>query len=110
MKILLDENIDIGFAKEFTGYEIETVKSMNWSGISNGVLLKLAIKNNFKVFITLDSNLVYQQNLSSFNINVINLKSKDSKLDFLKKFTPKILIQLKKIQVESLSKYIEISL
>ena len=93
MKILLDENIDVNFVKEFTQHEVETVKSMLWTGKVNGELLTLAEKNGFNIFITLDSNLVYQQNLSKYNINIINLKTKDSKLATLKLFLPKITIK-----------------
>ena len=72
MKLLLDECIDRKFAQEFVGYEIKTVPQMGWAGIKNGQLLALA-EVEFDVFITVDRNLSFQQNLSQFNIAVIVL-------------------------------------
>jgi hypothetical protein len=83
---------------------------MNWIGKMNGELLSLAIQNGFEIFITLDSNLKFQQNLSKFNIFIINLKSKDSKLPTLKLFIPQLLNHLNKIQENISDKFIEISL
>ncbi len=70
MKLLLDECIDRKFAQEFVGYEIKTVPQMGWAGIKNGQLLA---EGEFDVFITVDRNLSFQQNLSQFNIAVIVL-------------------------------------
>ena len=109
MKILLDENIDVNFAKEFTEYEIETVKSMNWTGKINGELLASAEKNGFEVFITLDSNLIYQQNLSKYNLYIIKIKSKDSKISTLKSFLPLLKSQINRILEMGSDKFIEIS-
>ena len=72
MRLLLDECIDRKFAKEFVCYEIKTVPQMGWAGIKNGQLLALA-GVEFDVFITVDRNLSFQQNLSQFNIAVIVL-------------------------------------
>ena len=72
MKLLLDECIDRKFAQEFVGYEIKTVLQMGWAGIKNGQLLALA-QAEFDVFITVNRNLSFQQNLSQFNIAVIVL-------------------------------------
>jgi hypothetical protein len=40
---------------------------MGWAGIKNGMLLTLA-EAEFDVFITVDRNLSFQQNLPRFNI------------------------------------------
>lgn len=69
MKILLDECIDRRFAKEFVDYEVRTVPQMNWASIKNGELMKLA-ESEFDIFITVDRNLSFQQNLSEFNVAV----------------------------------------
>ena len=51
MKILLDECLDRRLAKEIVGYEVKTVPQMNWAGIRNGELMRLA-ETEFDVFIT----------------------------------------------------------
>ena len=45
-----------------TGHDARTVDDMKWRGILNGKLLALA-STEFDVFITVDKNLQFQQNL-----------------------------------------------
>ena len=108
MKILLDENIDINFKEELSEYDIQTVKVNGWAGIENGRLLKLVIKNNYDIFITLDSNLRYQQ--KPVKIHIIVLKAKDSRLAHLKLFTTKINYIIDKLNSKNEFELIEVSL
>ena len=62
MKVLLDEFVDQRLAKDIVGHDVETVVSMGWASIKNGQLLALAARE-FDVFITVDRNLSFQQNL-----------------------------------------------
>ena len=61
MKILLDENIDVGFKDEFEEFEVFTVHDMQWHSKQNGELLKLAFDSGFDFLITLDKNIKHQQ-------------------------------------------------
>ncbi|MBD2663344.1 hypothetical protein B6N60_03221 [Richelia sinica FACHB-800] len=90
MKLILDECIDRRLTKEFIGYEIKTVPQMGWEGTKNGKLLAL-IEKEFDIFITVDRNLSFQQNLSQFNIAVVVLQAKSNRLMDLKPLVPKIL-------------------
>ncbi|GCL36943.1 MAG: DUF5615 family PIN-like protein [Sphaerospermopsis kisseleviana] len=90
MKLILDECIDRRLTQEFIGYEIKTVPQMGWAGTKNGKLLAL-IEKEFDVFITVDRNLSFQQNLSQFNIAVVVLQAKSNRLMDLKPLVPKIL-------------------
>ena len=90
MKILLDECVDRRFAKEPQGYFVKTVPQMGWATIKNGELLELAEKE-FDVFITVDRNLSFQQNLPKFNIAVLVLKAHSNRLADLKPLAPKVL-------------------
>jgi hypothetical protein len=76
MRILLDENFPVDFAKPLVGHEIITVHSLGWSGIKNGELLRRA-KSVCDVFITLDRNLEFQQNIKvlSFGVVVVGARS-----------------------------------
>lgn len=89
MKLLLDECIDRRLARELVGYEVKTVPQMGWAGIKNGQLLALA-ESEFDVFITVDRNLSFQQNLPQFNIAVIVLQAPSNRLAALKPLAPKI--------------------
>lgn len=90
MKLILDECIDRRLTQEFIGYEIKTVPQMGWAGTKNGKLLAL-IEKEFDIFITVDRNLSFQQNLSQFNIAVVVLQAKSNRLMDLKPLVPKIL-------------------
>jgi predicted nuclease of predicted toxin-antitoxin system len=93
MKILLDECIDRRLAREFVDYEIKTVPQMGWAGIKDGQLLVLAAAE-FDVFITVDRNLSFQQNIPQFDIAVIVLEAPSNRLADLKPLVPKILVVL----------------
>lgn len=90
MKLLLDECIDRKFAKEFAGHEVKTVPQMGWAGIKNGQLLALAAAE-FDVFITVDRNLSFQQNLPQFNLAIIVLHAPFNRLADLKPLITQVL-------------------
>jgi hypothetical protein len=106
VNLLLDECIDRRFAREF-GVEhfVETVSHRGWAGIKNGELLSLA-EVEFDVFITVDRNLSFQQNLPKFNIAILVLHAPSNRLADLKPLAPKVLSilpALVKGKVESLT-------
>lgn len=90
MRLLLDECIDRKLTREFIDYEVKTVPTMGWAGIKNGQLLALA-EQEFDVFITVDRNLSFQQNLPQFNIAVVVLHASSNRFTDLKPLVPKIL-------------------
>ena len=93
MKLLLDECIDRKFVREFPGYDVKTVPQMGWSGVKNGQLLALAVAE-FDIFITVDRNLSFQQNLPQFDIAVIVLQASSNRLADLKPLAPDVLVLL----------------
>lgn len=88
MKFLLDECIDRKLAREFPEHEVKTVPQMGWAGVKNGQLLALA-EAEFDVFITVDRNLSFQQNLPQFDIAVIVLQAPSNRLTDLNPLVPK---------------------
>jgi hypothetical protein len=52
---------------------------MHWGGLTNGFLLQKA-QTGFDVFLTGDTNLSFQQNLTKFNIAVIVLEAPSTRL------------------------------
>ena len=90
MKLLLDECVDRRLARELIDYKVKTVSQMGWSGIKDGQLLILAAAE-FDVFITVDRNLSFEQNLPKFDIAVIVLQALSNRLVDLKPLAPKIL-------------------
>ena len=97
MLLLLDECLPKTLTKEFRGHKIHTVPEMGWAGKKNGELLRLAEKK-FDIFITLDQNLQYQQNLSKSSMSVILLSVRNNRYESLEPLVPKIFTSLKRIQ------------
>ena len=93
MKILLDECIDRRLARDLTGHEVQTVPQMGWAGIKNGELLTLA-QGLFDVFVTVDRNLSFQQNLSRYDIPVIVMRCGSNRLRDLRALVPDLIDSL----------------
>lgn len=91
MRILLDENLDWRLRRHMTGHEVDSVAYIGWSGMTNGVLLRQAVTAGYDVFVTLDGNLSYQQNLVDHAIAVIVLRAASSRLADTVHLMPKVL-------------------
>ena len=90
MRIFLDECVDWRLARDIVGHEVRTARQMGWTTIKNGALLTLA-SQHFDVFVTVDRNLSFQQNLDSFSIAVVVLQAKTNRLTDLRPLVPALL-------------------
>jgi len=93
MKVFLDECVDWRLSRDIVGHEVKTARQMGWTAIKNGELLTLA-SEDFDVFITVDRNLAFQQNLTDLSIGVIVLEAKTNRLADLKALIPKLLLSI----------------
>jgi hypothetical protein len=105
MRILLDECVPRPLKRELKGHWVRTVPQMGWSGKRNGRLLKLMDDAEFAVFITVDQHLDYQQNLKNYQVAVVVLIARSTKLDDLLPLMPSVEAALATIQP---SDYVEI--
>jgi predicted nuclease of predicted toxin-antitoxin system len=80
MRILLDENLDWRLRRDLPGHEAESVPLIGWAGIANGELLAKAVEAGFDVLVTMDSNMVPQQNIARYRIAVIALRANSNRL------------------------------
>lgn len=90
MKVLLDECVDWRLSRDIIGHEVKTARQMGWETIKNGELLTLASRE-FDVFVTVDRNLSFQQNLSSFTIAVLVLRTQSNRIADLRPLVPRLL-------------------
>ena len=79
MKILLDECVDWRLARDVVGHEVKTARQMGWTAIQNGELLSLAARE-FDVFVTVDRNLAFQQNVEALPLAVVVLRAQTNRL------------------------------
>lgn len=96
MRVLVDECAPKALLTNH-GHECLTVQEAGWSGKQNGELLSLA-EAAFDVLVTLDTNLLYQQNLAARRIAVVILHSSSNRLEYLRQHFPALVLALQKIQ------------
>ncbi len=102
MNILLDENLDWRLRRDLPGHSVESVPLIGWAGLKNGALLTEAEKR-FDVLLTMDSNMVHQQNLARFRIAVIALQAPSNRLADTRPLMPKVLLLLPGIKPGTLA-------
>jgi predicted nuclease of predicted toxin-antitoxin system len=93
VRILLDENLDWRLRRDLPGHQVESVPLIGWAGLRNGTLLAEAEKR-FDVLLTMDSNMVHQQNQARFRIAVIALQARSNRLADTRPLTLKVLAAL----------------
>jgi hypothetical protein len=79
VKVFLDECVDRRLGRDIDGHDVKTARQMGWTTFKNGALLTLA-SQHFDVFVTVDRNLSFQQNLDNFPLAVIVLQAKSNRL------------------------------
>lgn len=90
MNILIDECIDRKLARQLSGHSVKTVPLRGWAGIKDGELLRLA-EIEFDVFITVDRQIPFQQNLTVLDLAVLVLQVPSNRLADISVLIPKIL-------------------
>ena len=98
MKILLDECLTKRLKPNLQEFEVFTVSEMNWNGIKNGKLISLCIENDFDLVLTIDKNLMFQQNLDKYNLTIVVLSSLTSKIEELVLFIPSFKLKIKNLE------------
>jgi hypothetical protein len=93
VRVLLDECVDWRLARDIVGHDVKTARQMSWTAIKNGALLTLA-SEHFDVFVTVDRNLSFQQNLEMLSISVVALQAKTSRLADLGTLVPDLLVAI----------------
>ena len=93
MRIFVDECIDWRLSRNIVGHEVKSAHEMGWASLKNGELLALA-SAEFDVFLTVDRNLSFQQNLPAFDIAVSVLRSESNRLIDLQRLVPELLAAL----------------
>ena len=93
MKVLVDECVDWRLSRDIVGHKVKTARQVGSSTIRNGELLALAARE-FDVFVTVDRNLSFQQNLPAFAIAVSVLRARTNRLSDLQRLVPDLLASI----------------
>jgi predicted nuclease of predicted toxin-antitoxin system len=97
MKILIDECLPRKLKRELTDHDVTTIPEAGWAGRKNGELLRL-MAEVYDVFITVDSNMQYQQMLNDLQVGFIVLSAHNNKLETLLPLMPDVRAALEAIQ------------
>jgi hypothetical protein len=92
----LDECVDWRLSRDIVGHEVKTAHQMGWAAIKNGELLTLA-SQHFDVFVTVDRNLAFQQNVSTYSIAIIVLRAPSNRIADLRTLVPHCSKPLKRL-------------
>ena len=90
MRVLLDHCIPKRFGRLLQEHEVSTTFEMGWASLSNGVLLRKA-RESFEVFLTVDQNVQFQQNLSALPLAVVILAAPDNRFATLEPYAASVL-------------------
>lgn len=77
-------------------HEVKTAYQMGWAAKKNGELLKL-VESEFEVFLTVDQNLRYQQNLAALSLKFIVLVAHNNQYETLAPLIPQVKEALTKL-------------
>jgi predicted nuclease of predicted toxin-antitoxin system len=97
VRLLLDECIPKRLCRELAEHDVRTVQQAGWGGLTNGRLL-VAAQQNFDVFLTVDQNLRFQQNISGFEIAVVVLEAPSNDIEDLRPLIPRVLALLPQLR------------
>jgi hypothetical protein len=97
MRLLLDECVARDVKNDLAGHEVHTVDDAGFKGLKNGELLRAA-SAAYDVFITVDKNLPFQQNIRSLQIAVIIVVANGITYEKISPLIPNVLVALTTIQ------------
>jgi hypothetical protein len=80
MRVLIDECLPRSLKNHLTDHDCRTVPEAGLAGRRNGELLSLAEQQKYKIFVTTDKGVEYQQNLRGRSLAVIILRAKSNQL------------------------------
>jgi hypothetical protein len=88
--VVIDECLPKRLARLLPGHPVFTVPQMGLAGFQNGKLLQ-ALSGRCKAFVTIDSNLSYQQNLTTLPYAIIVLSAASNRIEDIAPLAPSIL-------------------
>ena len=96
-RVLLDECLPRQLKRSLAGHEVRTVPEAGWASKENGDLLAFAV-GKYDVFVTVDRNLTFQQNLEKLEIAIVVLVARGNRLKDLMPLVPALRRALESIE------------
>jgi uncharacterized protein DUF5615 len=93
MRLLLDEQLPLGFAAELHGHAVDTVSGRGWSRIKNGELLR-RMSGQYDVLVTMDRSIEFQQRIPTLPFGIVLLRARSNRMEHSRPPVPSILSAL----------------
>ena len=90
MRVLLDNCVDVRFARHIVGHDVRHCRDQGWQDLSNGRLLSAAEEAGFSVLVTVDKNVRHQQKLSKRRISLVTLNPRFTQIGSLLELVDKL--------------------
>src|SRR5205085_1815079 len=75
--------------RDLADFEVRTTQEEGWSGLTNGELLRAA-EAKFAVLVTGDKRLQFQQNIAAFNIAIVVVSARSTRLVHMRPLVERI--------------------
>lgn len=95
MRVLLDHCVPRRFKRLLTGHDVSTTFEIGWASFTNGNLLSKA-RESFDIFITVDQNIQFQQNLLTLPLPVIIIAAPDNRFESIAPYAGTVLAILQR--------------
>lgn len=96
MRVLLDNCVDVRFARLIDNHEVVHTLDRRWGHLTNGDLLAVAESAGFEVLVTVDKKLRFQQDFSKRAITLVTLNSIFVSYDHIAPLAPTLQAELDK--------------
>lgn len=75
MRVIFDQGTPTPLRRRLPAHDVRTTFELNWVTLKNGELLDRAEASGFRVLVTTDQSLKYQQNLGGRQIAIVVLST-----------------------------------
>ena len=99
MKVFVDECVNKLLMAHLIGHTVVHITDTSLRGTQNGELLQM-ISSDYEVFLTIDRNIPFQQNLRRFSLAFIIIHAQSNKLADLLPLVPDVLNLLNKLDCD----------
>jgi hypothetical protein len=80
VRVLLDECVPRRLRKDLPGLDVSTVADEGWRGRRNGDLLRSMAGAGFSHLVTVDRNLMFQQNVGAAGVAIVVVHARTNRI------------------------------
>lgn len=92
MRVLLDEDLPVQLGDRLSGrHDVHHVARLGWKGLTNSELLRRAVAEGFDVLLTGDTHMADQQDLTRFDLAVVQIRATRKTVTNLVTLVPQVL-------------------